>query len=106
MKKSKKLSDQEVIDYVTKELGMPKEVCVCKDCGKVVRWKDTTFNFLTTEPRSGVYSKWNQLKCYKPSFMTEREYNGNVYHLSYCYECVRKIVSEINEYVKPEIIIN
>ena len=95
MKKSKKLSDQEVIDYVTKELGMPKEVCVCKDCGKVVRWKDTTFNFLTTEPRSGVYSKWNQLKCYKPSFMTEREYNGNVYHLSYCYECACKHFEEI-----------
>ena len=74
---------------------MPKEVCVCKDCGKVVRWKNTTFNFLTTKPRSGVYSKWNQLKCYKPSFMTEREYNGNVYHLSYCYECACKHFEEI-----------
>ena len=95
MKKSKKLSDQEVIDYVTKELGMPKDVCVCKDCGKVVRWKDTTFNFLTTEPRSGVYTKWKKLKCYSSSFMTEREYNGNIYHLSYCYECACNHFKEI-----------
>ena len=81
-KKKRFLTEQEIIQYL-KDKNIDSNICYCKECGKFLAYDNAVFH---------INSISNELVCddNKLSFLSTREYNGNIYRLSKCYDCVCK----------------
>ena len=87
------MSDEEVVSYL-KSIGIDENEYRCKDCGGLIKWRNTEFNLsvknLNTEERS-----YKDLVIRGVSFANKRTYNNHTYHLSYCYDCACKRFPDI-----------
>lgn len=81
-KKKVFLTEEEIIQYC-KDNNIDPSICYCKECGKFLAYDNAVFH---------INSISHKLVCddNKLSFLSTRNYNGNIYRLSRCYDCVCK----------------
>lgn len=93
------LTDKQVINYL-ESIQVNKDLYTCKKCNGLIRWNNADY-FLTKQPseNDGLFG---QLRCTKTAtFLNPRIYNGNSYHLGYCYNCACDIFPEIPDRKSP-----